>query len=702
MSLNGNKLVFGLLATGLYLAAAQFVLAAPDPRVAAVIRQAELLVAKGEFEQASGELSAVDCAGDTGCITLIAFSYGWLYESRAKADPALERALLIRARDYYRRASFLTPDNPRILTNLALVSRRIGDLAVAVAATREAIRLNPDASDQDYLLLADLLSATGDDDGAIGAYRSAIERNAANKAARQRLVEAWRRTGAYRDLYRYGLSIRERLPELAATALGYSMRLGLARDPETVDRALVAWTAIRSDLGILDATHLDGLPGPSAWRSPGFAELRGVAERSGAPPRAGKIRWWLETPVRRDAMARFLRLQGSLLRAEAGRLARASDQRHDGMLRAIRYYQAAVNFAPPFEAYLHGQLAGASNIRLDAASDLVALHHSIKEGGDLQSLEGLSRNDLEQMTDILFSGKAGAYASGQLNAIQRYHSVLGLIYYETGRLDPDGAADNATFQLEHAISTAERIERQDPSSYRPIPELKGLLADVYRRQGKASDSGRLFLDAAMGYLETDNLTAAEQALASARSQKVDTSRAGAVSQVLAGRRAVADRGAGLIGAPPGSADVALDASVAWVIDPASLALEQRFLEGQRFKILADLGTSLAESGDAATALWLNAKALEAYADQLILLSATDLRRLQNIDESIASKADAEADRRTNIIRGDELKAADRQSWRIPTSIGTALITIDQEVIDESQSILLQEESQQRQVEQNER
>jgi tetratricopeptide (TPR) repeat protein len=656
MRVKGQKLVCNLLTIALGLAAADTAFAATDGARRANA-MAELLADRGQFARAAGQLSAVDCSGDAACRTLIDFGYGWLYESWSAADPANERALLVRARDHYRRASSLSPANAQILTNLALVSRRIGDLDTAIASIREAIRLNPDASYHGYLLLADAMAAAGDIDGAIGAYRSAIEQEPANKAAHQRLLEAYRKAGAYQELFRHSLAIRRSLPELAATGLSYSMQLGLSADPAMSDRALARWTAIRSDLGVLGPADLDALPEPSAWESRGFTELRDVVLRTDAPPRIVEIAWWRDTAVRQDAMARLLRMKGSLLRADPEHKARTSDERRDRMLLAIRYFKAAVDFAPPFEAYLGAELAGASNIRLDAASDLVALHNSIKAGSDLQSLSGLSRNELEQMTEILFSGKAGAYASGQLAAIQRYHTVLGLIYYATGQLTSD-RADNATFQLEHAIGMAERIARQDATNYRPLPELQGLLADVYRQQGRESDSGRLLLDAAMGYLETDNLVAAETALDEAQSQGVDSSRVEALSTVLAGRIAIDTDGTRLVEATPGSPNVTLNRSIAWVADPASLDLPSRFVEGQRFKILADLGTLLTESGDTETARQLNAKALDAYAEQRILLSPTDLRRLQNVDKSITEKAGSAPQGRTNLTRGSEPRAND--------------------------------------------
>jgi tetratricopeptide (TPR) repeat protein len=649
--------------------------------------QMEDFVARGEYTAGARGLAEVDCSGDAACQTVVDFGYGWLYESWSAADPEQGKAFLARAQDYYTRAHKLSPDNTRVLTNLALVSRRLGDTEAAVASTRKVIALAPDDALQHYLFLGDTYSSAGDTADAIKAYRSAVELNPAHGVANQRLLEAFHRTDAYRDLFHLSQSIRPGLPELAATGFGYVTAHGFAQDPQLAERAFVNWAAIRADLGTLTPDSLSTLHGSSGWTSAGLKELAALIEAD-EPPRADEIAWWRQTPERRDAMARVLRLKAAALRAAAA----GSDQPRVRMQLAMDYLKAAVEVAPPFEAYLHGDLATASNSRLDAASDLVALHHSIKAGSDLQALSGVSAGELEQMTDILFSGKAGAYASGQLSAIQRYHTVLGMIYYATGQV-ASNRADNATFQLEHAISVADEIARQDPSQYRPLPELQNMLADVYKRQGRGNDSARLSLDAAMGYLETDNLAEAGRALQQASSEGADPSRTMAVSTVLAGRLSINARDADVVQTTPGSSTVVLHPGLAWLTDPASLELPRRFVDGQRFKALADLGTLLSETGNADAARYVSAEALDAYVDQRTLLSPTDLRRLQNIDTSISRKAqDAAHDESRNISRGGAAQTSYRQEWSVPAT-GSQAITMNPEVLKKSREILQEEQAQ---------
>jgi hypothetical protein len=360
---------------------------------------------------------------------------------------------------------------------------------------------------------------------------------------------------------------------------------------------------------------------------------------------------------------------------------------------AIKYLTAAVELAPQFYAYLDGGLANSSNAKLDAATDLVALHHTLKAGSDLQSLSGLSESELEEMTDVLFSGKAGAYATGQLDAIQRYHTVLGMLYYETGQLT-SGGANNATFQLDHALKTADRIAAEDPTKYQPLPELQVLLADVYRQREMVSDSARVSLDAAMGFLETDNLAAASQALRNAQQHGADQKRLASVTTVLTGRAAVKSRGSELLRTDQGTLSEMLGPEIAWLGNPDTLDLPQRFVDGQRFKALTDLGTQLTDAGKSDVARYVYGSALDAANNQKTLNSPADFRRLQNIESGITGSANrVKTPGQLTIDRGARVVPADddQPGWSLPSTNRKVVLRIDAELLDKDNNVLKKNE-----------
>ena len=253
------------LALGLLGLAAEDV-AANTEAARRAAQHAERMIAGNDYQGAERSLAALDCGSDTGCQTLIDFSYGWLYESWADSDPMSERERLGRAQAYYSRAHKRSPSNIQILNNLALVSRRIGDAKTAVSAIESAIELDPDNAYERYLFLGDALSSQGEMDEARMAYRRAIKENAVQSEGHQRLLDSYRKTGGYRQLFDYGRRIWHQLPEVAVTGFEYSIRLGFLEDPGMAEEALPYWTAVRSDLGSLTKDTLNNLPGPAQWR----------------------------------------------------------------------------------------------------------------------------------------------------------------------------------------------------------------------------------------------------------------------------------------------------------------------------------------------------------------------------------------------------------------------------------------------------
>lgn len=691
MSASRSSLLI-LVALASLFAISEEVMADSD-RARRAARTVEALVSRNDYQTAERTLSAVDCESDANCQALVEFSYGWLYECWADSAPDQAGAFLTQALSHYQSAQTANPNNTQILTNLALVAQRTGDAKTAAAAIAMAIKVNPDRAYENYLFLGDVLRSAGDDAGALGAYKQAMELVPADPQGYQRLLELYRKTQASKDLFELSYRIRHRFAELASAGFESAIALDHKDHPDSAERALPLWTAIRADLGSLTAANLESLPKPAAWAASSLGQLYGVIQSDDAPPDTESLGWWLQKPVRRDAMARLLRLKGNLLRSGAERSDVGQQERLKAERIAIEYLSTAVHVAPDYGAYLHGALADSSNVKLDAATDLVSLHHALKNDVDPQGLSGVSENELENMTEMLFSGKAGAYATGQLSAIQRYHTVLGMIYYETGR-DTSNWADNATFQLSHALQTAARIADRNPAKYQPLPELQLLLADVYQRREMLPDSAKQSLSAAMGFLETDNLAAANNALARAQQNGADIERTASVSRILNGRQAIALKGAALLQQQPDTGSVTLSPEVSWLEESSALGLPKIFVAGQRFKALADLGAALTDKGNNEVARYLNAMALDAATNRQTLTSPTDLRRLKSIETSIAGTARlAPISRSMTIERAGETAAEinDKQMWALPVGTGNAVFQIDKDLLEKSKDVAKQEQ-----------
>ena len=648
-------------------------------------RTAEVLIDRSDYESAVQSLSGIDCRGDHACQLLIDFSYGWVYESWATATPERQDQLFAESLGYYERALERNPENIQILTNLALAAQGAGKPSRAVEIARRAIKQNPEGAFDLYLFLGDVRASTDDGKGALRDYKSAVNLNPANPAGHLRLLEFYRKAGLEKELLNHSRQVRQALPAVAALGFEYYIHATYAELPKRAEAALVPWTAVRADLGSLTAVNLESLPDPGTWNSRGLVQLTEVVLRNDAPPASAAIDWWLKTPERRDGISRVLRLKAARLSAGADA---SGEQRTSALHTAIRYLSAAVKLAPEYHAYFDGPLKKLSNAKIDAATDLVALHHSLKAGADPQGLSGISTGELEEMTSVLFSGKAGAYATGQLSAIQRYHTVLGLIYYELGRWSSDWA-DNATFQLSHALETADKVARKNPEKYEPLPELKALLAEVYLKRGLKAESARTSLAAAMSFLETDNLRAAGQSLASARNAGADNQKMADVQRILAGRQAVTTKGAELLQHDPETETVRLSAEIEWLKDPEKLKLPRRFVNGQRFKILADLGTKLETGNNDNLTRYVNAMALDAASKQKTLTSPSDLKRLRNIEKNLFKSVQKPHTSPTLTVGTTTPGTGDQRRWSLPTSTGNLVIQIDKQTLDEGRNLIEQ-------------
>ncbi len=677
--ISGKSVLLASLAVFLTTGVVETLTANTDAAYRAV-KAAEAAVARGDYRAAESSLSSIKCQGNAKCETLVTFTRAWVYESWSKIPSENSSVRLSRALKYYQRVSKANPGNAQILTNLALTARRVGDTKTAIDAMWKAIKLDPKSAYKGYLFLGDVWQSVDENGKALHNYKLAIEKSPIRSEGHQRLLDFYRKTRVVNDLFEHSMGIRQNLPSVAATGFEYAIRLLYKTDVIKTGESLARWTAIQANLGALSAANLKRLPSPQDWNFLGAKQLQQMVSSEKWPPSNSSLSWWEDHPVRQDAMSRLLRLKATRLITAAERSGLSSGDRRDAQRNAINYLTAAVEIAPKYYAYLGSDLAESSNTKLDAATSLVTLHHSLKAGSDPIGLSGISEQELKEMTTVLFDGKGGAYAAGQLKDIQRYHTVIGLIYYETKR-DTSGGADNATFQLQHALRTADRIARKNPRQYEPLPELRMLLADVYQRQGKTQDSGREFLAAAMGFLEKDNLRNAGKALDNAKQRNTDIT---AVASVLQGRKAVQAEGAALLKAQPGGNTVRLDPKLSWLQKPETLNLPERFIEGQKFKILTDLSKQIDKTEDKALANSVNELALEAASKNKVLTSPSDVMRIQQLEVNIRqSNIQSPIFKPVQIEGIIQPKPAqiEQLSWTLPSQQGPVQIKIDPQILD---------------------
>jgi hypothetical protein len=545
-------------------------------RAVVSVRDAFALHSKGQFGTARASLDEAlnDCgAGADGrdCRAVVVAGLGSLLQRQAAADQPNAESLIQEAVGYYDRVLAENPSQRDALYGKALAYRGLGpqesqESFFADAAGRDSSRLAVY-----YSFQGDYYSASRRWPEAAAAYRHALEVDPANDGARSGLVEALGaggRRGAG-ELLAQGRAWSVRYPASAARAYGAALVgafAGGAPVDSIADQAYVGLVAAQSRSGRSPWRLPAGVP--ADWSPP--QELRAFM----ANPVPAAVPWWSRTADRRRVLAQAALSQGRQALSEGD------------VAKAERIWTGAATAAEP-----------TSSASLDLQRELAVLYFqqpALDPGG----------RKFAALEHQIFAGKMGALNAGDLEAAQRYHTTLGLIYAERGVWQSTNFARNARQQLTWALAKAEERESRE-RFYQPLPELRLLLA-----RGGGPGGPRSYVAAANAYLDADELAAADSAFRSA----------GVRSELLALRTRLAEGGA----------------SAASACGPAALgqlrALTDRgFATRQRFKILADCAGLRAVAERRANAM--NAFRL-VDTSRITLVGMADVARLERVVTTI--------------------------------------------------------------------
>lgn len=596
---------------------------------------AQELQAQGGWDRASallqgGQQRCGDGAAGLPCRLLLRYTLGYLSEREAQRTPALAADLLAAAQALYLEVLASAPQHQATLKNLALLYLYTGRPLEAASLLERAVESDRAGPDRGALLL--LLAQVYRDDGRFDAALASMERAVAadpGDASGPRAIAALFADGPAERLGALLPRLAEWAPLLPAVAEeGYRTILMRAPGSATAEQALLPWVSLIARQGWVSDSTLAGLP--RGWE-PLDGLLRYAAEPETEPGRSG---WWMAQPQRRSVLAQV-----------ALATARSAEARDDPA-RALRRLEVGLRISPEYEEYqFRPELKDAWPTRMElarAALSLLSRNPALDPQGMRQ----------QRLVGELFSGKAGAYRSEDVVAMQRFHTTLGRWYAERGEWR-GGGATNARFQLEHAIGTAaQRAQRGEP--YQPLQDEKEMLAQGYLGLGEATKARSMFLDATAAFLDTDQFEPARQALdaaaritapAAGADVAAQAARTALLRQVLTTREALAS-------GPVAEGFERLPGQ-SWLRgdnDP------QGFLGRQRFKALADL----AFQSDVASR---TAAAFQAALAVRSLVGTADLVRLERIT-SLSTRSANLADRRTPIVAARPAVAAGGVTWAV--------------------------------------
>lgn len=510
------------------------------------VNSALTVASAGRFTEARANLESqlAKCgtaADGRDCRILSASGLGAVLLQQGAADQRNRDSLYTASVAYYDLVLREAPNNADAVYGKALAYRSLGPHEWMEPFFRQAPSLDTTRAALYLTFQGDYLAATKRFPEAVVVYRAAVRQDTDNDGARGGLVDALAAVGlsSSLELVQLARGWEAQYPESALNAyravLVSSFAPGGQRDA-LADSAMVGLVRVQSRTRLAVAAVPREV---SATWTP-VREIRSFLDKA----TVDVAPWWRLGPEREIALAQAAHA-GARAAASAGRYALAESLLTEGVRIAKRM----------------------STVSLDLQRELAFLYFQHAE------LDPNHRK-FDALEQDIFDGKMGALQSGDLEAAQRYHTTLGLIYAGRGVWTSAAPARNAVQQLSWALDKAEeRRERQ--RFYQPLPELRQLLAHSLDSLGRRGEAAQSYTEAARALLDVDDFAAADVAARNASRVGGEVSVAGA-TRVLALRSDLARGG-----------NAARSACTADRLSALTRSGDAAFVARQRFKVLAD-------------------------------------------------------------------------------------------------------------------
>ena len=468
------------------IAAQETIPSAWDLALTAVAQATELREA-GRWEDAESLLMEqnLSCGseGARACVLLMDYSLGYLYSLRGDAEPEHYRIYLQLAAERFASVIEQDPSHIPTLNSLALVNRKLGPAAFTDRFLDLARELDPSSAGWYLLLHGDTHRDAGDWSTAVQSYWRAADATPDDETVRLRIATSYQHLPTERlsELQEVLGSWVTRFPEASVAGYETIIQRASSLPPEMGIAALAGWTGIQADRDRISVEAVRGL------RSEGLEEAiealaSFVADPAGFSPYGT---WWSQN--------RLLEPLARVALSVGRRAARAGLAEE-----AARALQAGSEIAPI------GMSREMVVVSLALAGELASLYHRYPEVDAFGAYAYL--------IDDMFTGKGAAIASSDYRAMELFHTTLGLIYVERGEWE--GLASpfqSANYQLRAAVEAIRQQTERD-GVYRPVPELQALRAQGVLETGGGGEAAELYLEAAAGFLDTDQFDRAMEAI----------------------------------------------------------------------------------------------------------------------------------------------------------------------------------------------
>ena len=580
-------------------------------------REVDRLCAEKRWQEALTSLAEAlhECrsaASPESCKATIGFLTAYCHQQWAAADSSLARAQLQQALGIYRELEGKPVPQARVYFNRALAYRQLGEAGEAIRSLQRAQELDPGNGTKYLLAEAETQLQFGNENEALRSYQALWKEDPSLDLSVHEIVRLLSmnesRSGEL-------IAFAENLRREGKYSLAAEAYLDLLQGHANVNRddIFVNWVESATLAGTLTPLALKDLAGAIPDTT-----LRPLQALFAKPPIGLKPNlWWNQTSMRRHVWSGVL--------AKLAMTAEAAGHEQA----ATHLLETALESAPRFYQYSNPQLRERENLPMEIALKLAVRYARRGPPNKLHALEA-----------EFFNEKAVAYQSEDLEAIQRYHTILGLTYFELKRYSGTGY-DNAIFQLGRALETADRRVKKDPGVYRPLPHLSERLGKSYEATGSKTKANAPFLDAAEGYLDLDALTEASVMMKRLDPGITgrDATRRHGIAEILRTRQLIANADT-VLWAIDDKGNVRVPAEQQWLMEKKPSELRPEFVDRQRFKAFADLGERWRLEGQTRQSAYARSRALEAAHDVRALGGPGDAVRIQRIEAGVDRVAKA--------------------------------------------------------------
>ncbi|MDO9040295.1 MAG: hypothetical protein Q7U65_02875, partial [Bacteroidota bacterium] len=304
---------------------------------------------------------------------------------------------------------------------------------------------------------------------------------------------------------------------------------------------------------------------------------------------------------------------------------------------AVKMLETALDIAPEFYRYEGDpKLKKYFPVKLEIAIELSGLYNRYPK-------LDLNNAKYEALIRELFNEKSMHYLQNDLESIQKSHTMLGLIYADRNVWKSTWFAGNAIFQLENAIKFQKRIEAKNPEKFKPVPSLYQMLAKGYQLTNQPEKEFQALVDAAVGYLDLDNLSMADSIIQKAKNI---TNRDVTYKQKLNELSLITNMRFNIRN---GSYDFknknieSLEKTITEsdLFKMTNFKNDNSFLNRQKFKILTDMGSASSELNPAYNYPLFEIKALNYIDKEKALGNYQDINRLNHIEGKFINNLDSE-------------------------------------------------------------